>query len=175
MSSMNTRLGGKIPVTHSYDTRAARCGGSARPTIPVVDTAVYTDGSRRPAFTSETMKALFSSPRVGRDGRLEYLTKTSATSEGYLPQERDATDEEKRQGAYATIGHRIQWRDYVQMKTDPVLVSSPDGEYHAYRKEDVSRIYNDLKNLELQSQSYNSHLAKTYSGSSPISPEWDGK
>ena len=84
-----------------------------------------------------------------------------------LPRRRDATPDEIHSGMFATIGHIIQWRDYCAQKCDMFLTD--DRTAYAFLREDVNQAYNDVSNLELQSQSYNSQIAYPY-GENPLAP-----
>ncbi len=170
---MTTRSGGKPPMpTHRYSTRFKDNAGTARPFVPPVDTAIFFEaGGSRPSFELDTENRLYEHPiKVG--GVDCYECKISRHETKLLPRKRDATEQQKEAGAFATIGHIMQWQDYVALKCAPQRGKWGDYEYEAYAKEDVALWYNDVNNLELQSMSYNSSIAQNYDGTSPLTPTW---
>ncbi len=169
---MQTRSGGRTPMpTHPYSTRSkdkAPTGTRiARPFVPPVDTDVFWPvGKNRPAFSPETEAAMYNNSQL-IGGVNCYLCKTSSNTTMLLPKKGDAAG-----GDYATIGHIVQWQDYVAQKCDPKRGEWNGYEYEAYFKKDVVLWYNDVRNLELQSMSYNSSIAHNYDGTSPLTPTW---
>jgi len=149
--------------------RELRYSSGSISSIPRVDREIYfTEVSDRPSFTRETTASLYSNGQW--DGsRMLYPCVTGPGSTAALPRRKDATDDEVHSGMFATIGHIKQWREYCASQCDPVITD--DGKAQAYLRQDVAEAYNDVRNLELESQSYNSKIAYQY-GWNPLAPEW---
>lgn len=173
---MQTRSGGHSPKpTHGYNTRSkdkAPTGTRiARPFVPPVGPEFFGAEDRRPRFERETEEKLYAHPKkIGNVNYYECETAPGITK--WLPRKKDATVQQKRAGDFATIGHQIQWQDYVTDKCSPETGTYGSYQYEAYKKADVKKYYNETGNLKLQSMSYNSSIAKKYDGTSPLTPTW---
>lgn len=158
-------------------TRFQSSDGSAAlpppPPVPRVDKNIYfTAMQNRPAFTDACMNSLFAVPESSSDGRPLFRCATARNKTELLPRFKDAFPAEKKAGAYATIGHIQQWQEFCAEHCTPEICTTPYGDALAYRKADVHAAYNDLTNLELQSQSYNSKLAYPYGAENPLTPTY---
>lgn len=105
-----------------------------------------------------------------------YKANVGGMSPAYLPRKNDYDTLNKLKGnneidevleyGFTTIGHIIQWQDYIANSKEPTkyYFSKDDEEYLLiyYDKEVVFTAYNDINNLELQGNKYNSKIAYTY-------------
>lgn len=123
----------------------------------------------RPSFNKEVTEHFFNKSQS------LYLCKTSH-GEKILPRKKDLTREQKKNPEFATIGHKEQWQEFVADQADPQEYSACVGDTHytvsAYSKTDVKRFYNDLRNLQLESNKYNSSKAYSYPNHYPLQPTY---
>jgi hypothetical protein len=132
--------------------------GFSRPTWGGADDAFYAkqisrkgrqaDGTKRPEYKCV----------VDGDG-----------GEEWLPRKQDSDPGED----FATIGHIVQWRDYIVKKADTGRWTvQGGGEILAISQDEANLWYRHKKNFELQSQSYNSSVAKAYKTSDAPGQSW---
>lgn len=123
----------------------------------------------RPSFNKEVTEHFFN------ESQSLYLCKTRH-GEKALPRKKDLTQKQKKNPEFATIGHKKQWQEFVADKADPQEYSAHVGDtdytVSAYSKADVQRLYNDLTNLQLESNKYNSSKAYTYPNHYPLQPTY---
>ena len=133
------------------------------------------NGFQRPSWggADET----FFGKQKGRKGkrkngaaRLEYPCVTSKTREKkWLPRKDEADPGED----IATIGHKVQWRDYIVKNTDTEMWEVEEGrKIDAISQKQANEWYRDENNLELQGQSYNSSIATQYRSSDAPGQTW---
>lgn len=120
---------------------------------------------KRPSWddTADTVYANAKS-RV-KNGRTEYLCFVKGGT-AYLPKKGSVLNDDEE---FATIGHKKQWLEYITEKVDQhdVKVISKDtrlavASASGILQTDARRLYNDIDNLRLEGNKYNSSIAHQY-------------
>ena len=89
----------------------------------------------------------------------------------WLPRKQDSDPGED----WATIGHIVQWRDYIVKNADTEQWTvQGGGTILAISQDEANMWYRDVNNFELQSQSYNSSVAMAYKTSDAPGQSWVG-
>jgi len=102
--------------------------------------------------------------RADGSARIEYsCVIDDSASTVFLPRRADADAGEDT----ASIGHIIQWRDYIADNAVTERWDVEGGEILAISMEEAERCYRDIGNLQLQGQAYNSSVATTYASDAP--------
>ena len=147
---------------------------SANPFKQAADGTPLWGGQDRPGWGGADVAFLNIQPtqpgqKANGTPRLEYqciINKQGGTA--WLPRLQNADPGED----YATVGHKVQWRDYIIQHATTDQFAVPGGEILAISQEQAKTWYRDVNNLELQGQRYNSSIAKPYTSSDPPGQDW---
>lgn len=168
------------PTTSGMRTRSADIPTSLRsykPVVPCFSFGINEEGDRvrlwkqgdnRPSFSSETEAVLYSAPREVDGKKLFECLTFGGTA--WLPRKGDRSGKED----YATIGHIKQWQDFVASRYEPGVYKTEKGDrFRAYSRDEVIAGFNDLSNLQLEGQSFNSSKAEDYiTEDYPLTQQW---
>lgn len=136
----------------------------------------------RPSFKPSVVETVFcNANQYMEDGKVTlYECKCGRSQNVYLPRnsqfylaKRQYPDSEIK--SWATIGHITQWREYVVDNVDMAeyVVTYRNRRYVvlAYPTKVVIDYYNDIENLRLEENIYNSSIAHQYPDGDPLYPQ----
>ncbi len=119
------------------------------------------DGSTRPNWGDFEKTYWQNISQRQQNGRTEYECIVGPNNQTkYLPRKENA----KKGEDFATIGHKIQWRDYISQKVDTEQFSVENGtkSIEGMKMAEVEKWYKDLNNLQPEGQKFNSQKASAY-------------
>lgn len=136
----------------------------------------------RPNFSPRVIKHFFSktssNPLYRNINNVPHYACKIRGDTTYLPRKQDLPPKLSKSAfrlAYATIGHTKQWRDFVVENADirhyHVFIQGKEFIVEAYAKTDVERLFNEISNLRLESNQYNSSKAYQYPDEDPLYPQ----
>ncbi|WP_445626502.1 hypothetical protein [Nostoc sp. DSM 114167] len=100
--------------------------------------------------------------------RTVYKCQVGSNDYAWLPRSGAAHSDED----HATIGHIVQWRNFIRDNIDPQDYEVLGGVIEAYSMNDVEQAYQNLENLRAEGMIWNSKTSGKAYGGDPLLQKW---